>query len=152
MTALTCSSSAAEWAAVRSSSCNWVFRAFIGGRSNRIVPMPSVVSSVTNSPTHASLSIGSGQPTTGKNGGVTTYYRDPDVWGGSTGVRMNGHELRLDDLIQVWHTRGRRSWGTIAGRGAVGFAILIPLVVGLLAVGGAPGAYPPPPPPHPPLR
>lgn len=65
---------------------------------------------------------------------MTTYYRDPEVWVSSTGVRVNGRELRLSELLQVWHTRGRRSWGTIAGRGAVGFAILTPIVVGLLAV------------------
>ncbi|MCM4076772.1 DUF6232 family protein [Paractinoplanes hotanensis] len=65
---------------------------------------------------------------------MTTYYRDPDVWVTSAGVRVNGRELRLSELHQVWHTRGRRSWGTIAGRGAVGFAILTPFVVGLLAV------------------
>ncbi|GAB2573319.1 hypothetical protein Aab01nite_19810 [Paractinoplanes abujensis] len=65
---------------------------------------------------------------------MTTYYRDPDVWITSTGVRMYGRDMRLEELLQVWHTRGRRSWGTIAGRGAVGLAILVPLVVGLLAV------------------
>ena len=65
---------------------------------------------------------------------MTTYYRDPDVWVTSAGVHANGRDLRLSELRQVWHTRGRRSWGTIAGRGAVGFAILTPLVIGLLAV------------------
>ncbi|MDY7088462.1 MAG: DUF6232 family protein [Actinomycetota bacterium] len=65
---------------------------------------------------------------------MTTYYRDPDVWITSTGVRMNGHDLRLEQLLQVWHKSGRRSWGTIAGRGAAGLAILTPIVVGLLAV------------------
>ena len=65
---------------------------------------------------------------------MTTYYRDADVWISSTGVRMNGRDLRLDQLLQVWHTRGRRSWGTIAGRGMVGLAILTPLVIGLLAL------------------
>ncbi|XVU24441.1 DUF6232 family protein [Actinoplanes sp. CA-054009] len=65
---------------------------------------------------------------------MTTYYRDPDVWITSTGVRMNGIDLRLDDLIQVWHTRGRRSWATIAGRGALGLAILVPIVLGALGI------------------
>ncbi|WP_127497511.1 DUF6232 family protein [Actinoplanes solisilvae] len=65
---------------------------------------------------------------------MTTYYRDPDVWITSAGVRMSGRDLRLDDLIQVWHTRGRRSWGTIAGRGAVAVAILTPVVVGLFGI------------------
>ncbi|MBM2617456.1 hypothetical protein JIG36_18020 [Actinoplanes sp. LDG1-06] len=65
---------------------------------------------------------------------MTTYYRDPDVWITSTGVRMNGRDLRLEELLQVWHASGRRRWSTIAGRGAVGLAILTPIVVGLLAV------------------
>ena len=65
---------------------------------------------------------------------MTTYYRDPDVWITSTGVRMNGRELRLDELLQVWHTRGRRSWTTIAGRGALGLAILVPALIGALGI------------------
>ncbi|GAA0508933.1 hypothetical protein Ade02nite_62410 [Paractinoplanes deccanensis] len=65
---------------------------------------------------------------------MTTYYRDPDVWITSAGVRMNGVDLRLDDLIQVWHTRGRRSWATIAGRGALALAIMVPLVLGALGI------------------
>jgi hypothetical protein len=65
---------------------------------------------------------------------MTTYYRDRDVWITSAGVRMNGVDLRLDDLIQVWHTRGRRSWATIAGRGALGLAILVPVVLGALGI------------------
>ncbi|MEU8814182.1 DUF6232 family protein [Actinoplanes sp. NPDC048796] len=65
---------------------------------------------------------------------MTTYYRDPDVWITSGGVRMNGVDLALDDLIQVWHTRGRRSWATIAGRGALGLAILVPILLGALGI------------------
>jgi uncharacterized protein DUF6232 len=65
---------------------------------------------------------------------MTTYYRDPDVWITSTGVRMNGRHLALAELRQVWHARGRRSWGAIAGRGAIGVAILLPVVIGALGV------------------
>lgn len=65
---------------------------------------------------------------------MTTYYRDGDVWITSSGVRMNGRELRLSDLRQVWHKRGRRSWGTIAGRGALGLAMLVPILVGALGI------------------
>ncbi len=65
---------------------------------------------------------------------MTTYYRDGDVWITSSGVRMNGRELRLDDLRQVWHKRSRRSWGTIAGRGALGLAMLVPVLVGALGI------------------
>ncbi|WP_433369502.1 DUF6232 family protein [Actinoplanes sp. CA-142083] len=66
---------------------------------------------------------------------MTTYYRDSDVEVTSAGVRMNGREYALVELRQVWHTRGRRSWGTIAGRGALGVAMLLPLMVGALGVG-----------------
>jgi len=65
---------------------------------------------------------------------MATYYRDRDVWIASDGIRMNGHDYSPDDLRQVWHRRGRRSWGTIAGRGALGLAILIPLLIGALGI------------------
>jgi hypothetical protein len=65
---------------------------------------------------------------------MTTYYRDGDVWITSTGVRMNGRDYGLAELRQVWHRRGRRSWATIAGRGAIGAAMLVPLLVGALGV------------------
>ena len=68
---------------------------------------------------------------------MTTYYRDPEVLITSAGVRMNGQDFRLPELIQVWYTRGARRWGVIAWRGALGLTILIPLVAGLLAIGVA---------------
>jgi Family of unknown function (DUF6232) len=66
---------------------------------------------------------------------MTTYYRDPDVLITSSGIRMNGREFRLPELLQVWHTRGSRSWSVIVKRGALGVAILMPLVIGALAIG-----------------
>jgi hypothetical protein len=65
---------------------------------------------------------------------MTTYYRDPDVLITSSGIHMNGREFRLTDLLQVWHVRGSRSWSVIAKRGALGLAILMPLLIGALAV------------------
>jgi hypothetical protein len=65
---------------------------------------------------------------------MTTYYRDDDMLVTSAGVRMNGRQIRLADLRQVWHRRGRRSWATIAGRGAIGLAMLIPIVIGALGI------------------
>jgi Family of unknown function (DUF6232) len=74
---------------------------------------------------------------------MTTYYRDPpasrgpgggEVWITSAGVRMNGHDLPLNALLRVWHRRGPRSWATVAGRGALGLAILAPIVVGALGI------------------
>ncbi|MDI6097756.1 DUF6232 family protein [Actinoplanes sp. NEAU-A12] len=65
---------------------------------------------------------------------MTTYYRDPEVLITSAGVRMNGREFRLPELLQVWYTKGTRSWGVIARRGALGLAILLPLLAGGFAV------------------
>lgn len=65
---------------------------------------------------------------------MTTYYRDPEVLITSSGVRMNGRDFRLPELLQVWYTRGARSWGVIAWRGALGLAMLLPLLAGALAV------------------
>ena len=68
---------------------------------------------------------------------MTTYYRDGQVWITSAGVRIDGRDLPLRALRQVWHRRGTRSWRTVAGRGALGVAILCPIVLGLLAIGTA---------------
>jgi NhaP-type Na+/H+ or K+/H+ antiporter len=65
---------------------------------------------------------------------VTTYYRDGDVWITSAGVRMAGRDFRPAELRQVWHRRGPRSWAAIAGRGALGLAILVPILLGVLGV------------------
>ena len=65
---------------------------------------------------------------------MTTYYRDRDVLVTSSGVRMGGRDYRLTDFGQVWHTRSRRSWSRIAGRGVLSLAILIPVAVGALGI------------------
>lgn len=65
---------------------------------------------------------------------MITYYRDPDVLVTSAGVRMGGREYRLADFAQVWHRQGRRSWRAVAGRGALGIAMTVPLVVGAVGV------------------
>ena len=65
---------------------------------------------------------------------MTTYYRDGEVLITSSVVRIGGRELRLGELRQVWHQRGRRAWGTIAGRGALGLAILTPILIGALGI------------------
>jgi hypothetical protein len=68
---------------------------------------------------------------------MITYYRDRESLITSTGVRLNGHDYRLDDLAQVWHERGRREWGKVAGRGALGIAMIIPILVGAVGIGVA---------------
>jgi len=65
---------------------------------------------------------------------MITYYRDADVLVTSTGVRMGGRDYRLGEFAQVWHKRGRRSWGAVAGRGALALAIGIPVLIGALGV------------------
>jgi hypothetical protein len=65
---------------------------------------------------------------------MITYFRDPEVVVTSAGVRMGGREYRLDEFARVWHERGRRTWGAAAGRGALGLAMLAPIVVGALGV------------------
>jgi hypothetical protein len=61
---------------------------------------------------------------------VTTFYRDPEVWITSSDVHMNGQDLPLSALRQVWHHRGPRSWGRVASRGVLALAILAPLAIG----------------------
>jgi hypothetical protein len=66
-----------------------------------------------------------------------TYYRDSDVLVSSAGIRMGGRGYRLGDVARIWHRRGTRSWGAAAGRGVLGLAMLVPIVVGALGVGVA---------------
>ena len=65
---------------------------------------------------------------------MTTYYRDPEVWITSSAVHMNGRDVPLAALRQVWHRRGPRSWGTVASRGMLALAILAPIAVGGLGI------------------
>jgi hypothetical protein len=65
---------------------------------------------------------------------MITYYRDPEVLVTSAGVRMGGRDYRLGEFAQVWHKRGRRTWGAAAGRGALGLAMLTPVVIGLIGI------------------
>ena len=65
---------------------------------------------------------------------MTTFYRDADVLITSAGLRMGGRDLPVNQVLQVWHKRGRRSLSTIAGRGAIGMAMLAPIAVGALGI------------------
>jgi hypothetical protein len=65
---------------------------------------------------------------------MITYYRDADVLVTSSGVRMGGRDYRLGEFARVWHRRGRRSWSAVAGRGALGLAMIIPVLVGALGI------------------
>jgi hypothetical protein len=65
---------------------------------------------------------------------VIEYYRDRDVTVTSTGVRVDARAYRLGEFARVWHRRGRRSWGSVASRGALGVAMTIPVLAGLLGI------------------
>jgi len=65
---------------------------------------------------------------------MVTYYRDRDVLVTSAGVRIGGRDFRLGEFVQVWHERGRRQWSAVAGRGALGIAMIAPVIVGILGV------------------
>jgi hypothetical protein len=65
---------------------------------------------------------------------MTEYYRDAEVTVTSEAVRVAGRAYRLRELGRVWHERGRRSWGAVAGRGALGAAMLFPLVFAAVGI------------------
>jgi hypothetical protein len=63
-----------------------------------------------------------------------TLYRDPDVRVTSRLIEVDGRRYALADLARVWHRRGERSWRALAGRGALGLAMLVPIALGLIGV------------------
>ncbi len=65
---------------------------------------------------------------------MITYYRDRDVKVTSEAVQAGGRAYRLSELTRVWHRRGERSWSAVAGRGALGAAMLGPLVAAAVGI------------------
>jgi hypothetical protein len=65
---------------------------------------------------------------------VIEYYRDRSVTVTSAGVQVDGRAYRLGEFARVWHHRGRRSWSSVAGRGAIGIAMIIPVLAGALGI------------------
>jgi Family of unknown function (DUF6232) len=65
---------------------------------------------------------------------MITYYDDRAVRVTSDAIRVAGRSYPLRSLAQVWHRRGTRSWTAVAGRGAIGAAMLGPLVAAAIGV------------------
>ena len=65
---------------------------------------------------------------------MITYYDDRAVRVTSESIRVAGRSYPLHALTKVWHTRGRRSWAAVAGRGALGIALLAPLVAAVIGI------------------
>jgi hypothetical protein len=63
-----------------------------------------------------------------------TLYQDPTVQVTSEVIVVDGRAYALADLARVWHRRGQRSWRAVAGRGALGLAMLVPVGLGLIGV------------------
>jgi Family of unknown function (DUF6232) len=65
---------------------------------------------------------------------MITYYRDPSVRVTSDAIQVEGRAYPLRELVRVWHRRGARSWRAVAGRGALGLTMLVPVVLALIGV------------------
>ncbi|GAA0801609.1 DUF6232 family protein [Spirilliplanes yamanashiensis] len=65
---------------------------------------------------------------------MTEFYRDPEVTVTTEAIRVGGRAIPLGLLGRVWHRRGSRSWGALAGRGAIGMTMLLPLVLAALGI------------------
>jgi hypothetical protein len=63
-----------------------------------------------------------------------TLYRDPAVQVTSKVIEVDGRAYPLAEFARVWHRRGERSWRAVAGRGALGMAMLVPIGLGLIGV------------------
>lgn len=62
------------------------------------------------------------------------YYQDPDVWVTAKRIEVDGRGYALAELSRVWYRQGERSWRAVAGRGALGMAMLFPLVLAAIGV------------------
>ena len=65
---------------------------------------------------------------------MITYYDDRKVRVTSDAIRVAGRSYPLRAVGRVWHVRGARSWSTVVGRGAIGAAILGPLVAAVIGI------------------
>ncbi|GAB3971404.1 DUF6232 family protein [Plantactinospora veratri] len=65
---------------------------------------------------------------------MTTYYDDRTIRITSEAIRVDGRAYPLAEVARVWHVRGARSWGTLAGRGALLAGLAGPLVAAAIGI------------------
>jgi hypothetical protein len=65
---------------------------------------------------------------------MITFYDDGPVQVTSDAVRVGGRWYPVDELTQVWHKRGRRSWGVLANRGMLLMVIVGPLAAAVVGI------------------
>ncbi|MGW4463139.1 DUF6232 family protein [Micromonospora sp. NPDC004704] len=66
---------------------------------------------------------------------MITYYDDRSVRVTSEAIRVGERAYPLLELAEIWHQRGDRSWRVLAGRGALGFGLIGPVVAAVLGIG-----------------
>jgi len=65
---------------------------------------------------------------------MTIYYDDRAVRITSELIRVDGRAYPLAEVARVWHVRSSRSWGTLAGRGALLAGLAGPLVAAAVGI------------------
>ncbi|MEH1016563.1 DUF6232 family protein [Micromonospora sp. CPCC 206060] len=65
---------------------------------------------------------------------MTTYYDDRSVRVTSAAIRVGGRAYPLAEFTEVWHRRSARSWRVLGRRGALGVALVSPVVFALLGI------------------
>ncbi|GIJ29298.1 hypothetical protein Vqi01_44600 [Micromonospora qiuiae] len=65
---------------------------------------------------------------------MVTYYDDRSVRITSVAVTVDGDAYPLTEITEVWHHRGSRSWRVLAGRGALGAAMIGPVVAAVAGI------------------
>ncbi|MFI7022656.1 DUF6232 family protein [Micromonospora sp. NPDC049900] len=65
---------------------------------------------------------------------MVTYYDDRSVQVTSRAVTVDGDSYPLTEISEVWHHRGTLSWRVLAGRGALGAAMVVPLVFAVIGI------------------
>ncbi|GIJ07019.1 hypothetical protein Van01_02330 [Micromonospora andamanensis] len=65
---------------------------------------------------------------------VVTYYDDRLVRVTSAAVTVEGRVYPLAEITEIWHQHGTLSWRVLAGRGAIGAALVAPLVAAAAGV------------------
>ncbi|MFY1633467.1 DUF6232 family protein [Solwaraspora sp. WMMB335] len=67
-------------------------------------------------------------------GRMITYYDDKSVRVTSAEIRVGEQVYPLAELTRIWHRRGARSWGALAGRGMVGVAFVAPVATAIIGL------------------
>ncbi|MTK02029.1 DUF6232 family protein [Micromonospora sp. CP22] len=65
---------------------------------------------------------------------MVTYYDDRLVRVTSTAVTVEGRVYPVAEISEIWHQHGTLSWRVLAGRGAIGAAMVAPLVAAVIGV------------------